>query len=341
MMRVLFIHAGPPKTGSTAIQIFFRDNAEALARNGVYWPQAGTELRGYCHLDLVQAFNSPPETSTALQSLARELNENGRPGRVLISAEQFAKRLVRPQYLAAVEDYFHDLGYGIHVIAYVRPQPALINSLFAQHVKFWRLMPTIEEFMLQEVQSGRLDYMKLFAALRASKSARLTLRPFNRGLREHGIVADICGVLGLSPQEPAGTFTPDRVNVLPGPKTLNAFRRLRLRGTTEIPHIDWERMQALTWPIISSAGALGWNNRKYRGIAPSGHAIIESLFYESNDQLAQLTWGKSWREVFDGEVDPPPLEVFHLPDAPPAERREFKDFLEQSMDVIRELASPA
>lgn len=37
--RTLFLHAGPPKTGSTAIQQFFHRNRAVLEGLGLYRPQ--------------------------------------------------------------------------------------------------------------------------------------------------------------------------------------------------------------------------------------------------------------------------------------------------------------
>ncbi len=60
--RTFFLHAGPPKTGTTTIQRFFRDNADVFRRQDFYRPQTGTAQRSHYHLDLVEAFTRPSPT---------------------------------------------------------------------------------------------------------------------------------------------------------------------------------------------------------------------------------------------------------------------------------------
>ena len=339
MKRILFIHAGPPKTGSTAIQKFFSGNAEAFAQIGIYWPKAGTELKAHNHLALSNAFRPGQEDHDLLAILAKELTDRGRPGRVLISAEQFGTRMSHPQYLKNVCLYCEILGYDLHVIAYIRPQPALLNSLFAQNAKNWKPLPVFDKFLQREVHSGRHDNNNLFAPLLESRTVRYTPRPYTRQLLQRDITSDFCEILGLAPQATAGFVPPEMANVVPGPKTVEAFLRLRRRIAAQIPAVDPDKMTALTWPFIRAAGALGWNDQKFWGITPSGHAALASHFSKSNDRFAERVWAKPWQQIFaDDDPAPPTSNVFQPAKADPAELSEFKDFITQSMEVIRKLA---
>ena len=340
MKPVLFIHAGPPKTGSTAIQQFFSGNAEAFARNGVYWPKTGTGPAARNHLALSNAFRPGHEDHNLLAALTSELTDSGRPEEVLISAEQFGTRMAHPRYLESVCSYCKTLGYDLHIIAYIRPQAALLNSLYAQNAKNWRPLPVFQQFLQRERHSGRHDNNLLFESLLARSDVRFTPRPFSRQLLQRGITADMCEILGLPRDVTAGFLPPEMVNVAPGPKTVEAFLRLRRRTATEIPGIDPDKMTALTWPIIRSAGALGWNDEKFWGITPSEHAGLVSDFDKSNDSFAGRVWAKPWRAVFaDDDLTPPALNVFHPAKADASELAEFRDFVAQSMEVIRELAT--
>lgn len=37
-MKTLYLHIGTPKTGTSAIQIFCKDNQETLKKQGYYYP---------------------------------------------------------------------------------------------------------------------------------------------------------------------------------------------------------------------------------------------------------------------------------------------------------------
>ena len=338
MTRILYLHAGPPKTGSTSIQIFFRDNAAVFARQGFYRAVTGTEQRSHYHLDLVDAFRPERAPSPLLDRLKDELNTQGLPERVFISAEHFAARLPDPAYLASLQTFCDVLGYRLHIAAYVRPQPVLLNSLYTQSVKSWRIVPAMEQFSGRELQSGRHDYLKHFSSVLHSSTIGLTLRPFNRAVLKRGLTADMCEVMGLDTKD-ENLVAPDDANVAPGPRTVAAFQRLRRRTTTEFPELDRDRLAALTWPLLHAAGALGWNDEKFGGIDPALHVRLKAHFRASNERLALRVWSKSWDEVFtEAESNPPPFNIFDPALAAPSERRAFRDFIEQSLEAIGDLA---
>ena len=338
MTRILYLHAGPPKTGSTTIQIFFRDNAAVFARQGFYRPATGTEQRGHYHLDLVDAFRPERAPGPLLDQLKNELTGHGLPERVFISAEHFAVRLSDPAYLASLQSFCDGLSYRLHILAYVRPQPVLLNSLYTQSVKSWRIVPAMAQFTNRELQSGRHDYLKHFSCLLHSNTMDLTLRPFSREVLKAGLTADMCEVMGLDTKA-ENLVAPDDANVAPGPKTVAAFQRLRRRVSTEFPELDRDRLAVMTWPLLHAAGALGWNDVKFGGIDPELHASLSSHFRPSNERLALRVWSKPWDEVFtQAESAPPPFNIFDPALAAPSERRAFREFIEQSLEAIGDLA---
>lgn len=337
--RTLFLHAGPPKTGSTAIQQFFHRNQAVLAELGLYRPQTGTQHRGHYHFDLVATFEDPSASPLAA-SLESELVSAGLPERVFISAEHFAVRLAREDYLAGLLEFSGRLGYRLHVIAYIRPQAPLLNSLYSQSVKSWRQVKDMESFVMRELDSGRHDYARTFAPLLASNAASLSLRPFNRQTLAGGLTADMCEVMGISTEGVELAAAEEEANTSPGPKSVTAFQRLRRRAAEDYPQLDREALAPLTWPILRAAGALGWNDTKFGGIEDSLLNRIRTHYADSNEALAERAWGKPWRQVFaEAEELPPPFNTFHPPDAPQAERREFRDFLEDSAGLIAAIAA--
>ena len=300
----------------------------------------GTAHRSHYHFDLVEAFRPGSSTRPLLAKLSQEIEAHGRPERVFISAEHFAHQLSDPAYLSALTGFCGSIGYRLHVIAYVRPHAPLLNSLYTQNVKSWRPVPEIEAFVRREIQSGRHDYLRHFAALRKSSEADFTLRPFSRDVLKRGLTDDICAVMGLDMSGETLAAAEEDKNAAPGPMTVTAFERLRRRISRDHPALAREALAPLTWPLLRAAGALGWNSAKYGGISPEVHALIERSFAQSNAELARLHWSKDWAEVFtEADRAPPPYNVFDPASASPRERQAFRDFIQQSAEAVAEIAA--
>jgi hypothetical protein len=339
LQRTLFIHAGPPKTGSTAIQQFLRDNAEGLARLGFYWPRAGTERCSHNHVDLAYAFARPPRASPLVAELAAELRDADWPAQVLISAEHFAVRIADPAYFARLAAHCQKLGYRPHIIAYLRSQPAAINSLYTQLVKNWRPVPLLSEFISEQLDSPRFDYSRMFAAVVASSEAQLTLRPYDRQTLARGLVGDFLETLGIASTSTAGFTGPRTINTSPGPRTVAAFLQLKSMVMAENPAPDRTRMRALTRPLIMASGQLGWNQESFHGIDAAAHAAIVDHFAQSNDAVTRGTWGRPWRDIFGAEeLQPRPTNIFVPAHALPTDRRNFEAFIEEALEAVRDFA---
>jgi hypothetical protein len=337
LTRTLFIHVGPPKTGTTAIQFFFRDNAAVFASQGLYWPKTGTELRSHYHLALVDAFTGDWKQGGLLEKLGQELEEAGQPERVFISAEHFSLRLAQKGFAEKLHGHCARLGYSPHLIAYIRPQAPMLNSLYTQSVKNWQPVGSIDTFLESEMRSGLNDYLRQFAPFLGRSNFAVTLRPYNRETLADGITRDICKVLGANAEQ--AKIPQERVNVTPGPKTLTAFQRLRRRATKDFSHLKREDLAGLTWPLLRTAGAMGWNDEKYCGISPATEKVLNSHFADSNDKLARHVWSRSWSEVFDAEdVMTPQYNVFDPAEVEPEARLDFQDFVSNAMELIEILS---
>jgi len=64
-MRTLWFHIGTPKTGTSALQLFFNMNREKLLALGVTYPDFG--LVGNCHHRLGASFYPPEHRPVYIQ----------------------------------------------------------------------------------------------------------------------------------------------------------------------------------------------------------------------------------------------------------------------------------
>lgn len=338
MDRTIFIHAGMHKTGSTAVQKFLTGNRERLRALEVHFPVAGTEVHGHNHTALVGAVNriDRAEAGGAFDRLRSELAEAGYPRHVLISAEDFSPRYGRQLFLDKLARFCTALGYAPHVVVYVRPQAAAINSMFTQHVKNWRAVGSFHEFFEAGLAAPLSQFPRLFAALRADPRFRLTVRPYNRQVVTAGLVGDFLDLLGLPPDDPGFMHSPDPVNVAPGPKTVAAFQHIRRRLAERGPMPGLAILKGLTRPLIAAAGQRGWNETKFDGIGAGRLRQAHNRFAASNENFAQAVWRESWHDVFPEEEDRRANpNIFIFKDASAAEQAEFRDFVQEAIATIR------
>ena len=339
MTRTLYLHVGPPKTGSTSIQIFVRDNAATFHRHGLYRPATGTERHSHVHEGLVDAFRSTTKTAPLLEDLASELQQHGLPDHVFVTSELFALHLMKGVCLDNLKTFCRKLGYRLHIIAYIRPQAPMFNSLFTQCAKNWRNVISMEEFLEREIQSGRHNYELLFLPLQDDPEVSLTIRPLNRATLANGLLPDICSIICPTVQRD-DLVEPRFSNVSPGPRTIAAMLKIRKRITTELPQLDPVRMSSLTTPLVHIAGSLGWNGDKFGGMTQDQQEAVSQHFAASNEILAQRVWSTAWKDVFTAaENAAPPYNFFTPSEATPQQRREFHGFIEQSIETIAEFAS--
>ncbi len=248
-------------------------------------------------------------------------------------------RLSDQAYLDSLTGFCAGLGYRLHVIAYVRPPVPLLNSLYTQSVKSWRPIVSIDGFLDREVQSARHDYLTHFAALASRPDASLTLRPFSKAVLASGLTNDLCSVMGLSLDGTVLAADEEEANASPGPMTVAAFERLRKRTAKAHPGLDREILAPLTWPLLRAAGALGWNDVKFGGITPERSIAIRQHHAANNEVLARQHWGQGWNDTFtEAEQLPPPYNVFEPATATPPQRKAFRDFMQNALEMIENVA---
>ncbi|WP_428311554.1 hypothetical protein [Hydrocarboniphaga sp.] len=139
-MKKLIVHIGAPKTGTSAIQHFMLRNREALARQGVLYPQGGM-LKSAHHLigaaihplrsKRLGSSSREEVLATAIHAIHDEIATQ-QPHTLVISTEYLWGKLSAAnvnRLLAAFP------GWRVHVVAYLRRQDLLAQSLYVQAVK--------------------------------------------------------------------------------------------------------------------------------------------------------------------------------------------------------------
>lgn len=132
MNKKLYIHVGPPKTGTSVIQFWLSTHAPWLRSQGVYYPQHELDSNSVSSghralfLERLSQTTRTQFNHAKFQQLLTEFNETDCSS-LLLSSEFFFYQI--PEFLKYREQY------NIQFIAYVRADFELIESLYNQSVK--------------------------------------------------------------------------------------------------------------------------------------------------------------------------------------------------------------
>jgi hypothetical protein len=150
--RRVVLHAGMPKTGSSALQVAFVRNESVLEELGVHYPISGshqkaakgkvttgnaTELAGYLR-------RAGDEVPAALELVDRALDGSTRPI-VLFSSELLF--YAHPAAVAALKDHLARRGYDVSLAIFVRDFVPWVLSSYAQHVQKRGYTGDLREFV--------------------------------------------------------------------------------------------------------------------------------------------------------------------------------------------------
>lgn len=137
MLKTLYIHIGTAKTGTSALQTFFRNNEKVLFAKGIYYPKSPGNVWSTNHFHLYFCFYpnhafSPEDIGTPDEEWGRTIEEiraTGKDG--LISCE--ALENLNLSQINSIKRYCE--GFNIKIIAQLRRQDSYAESLINQIIK--------------------------------------------------------------------------------------------------------------------------------------------------------------------------------------------------------------
>jgi hypothetical protein len=167
-MSTIYIHAGTPKTGTSAIQFFCSKNRKILKQMGICYPNMGFEFPGigvnrnghFMNRRITDdSKNRLREEEQALVDKGFEKIKKllGTYPNVVLSDEQFwnNKEMDQKKW-AYYKERFAQMGADLKVIVYLRRQDLLIQSYWAQQVK-----ETMTVSFKKYIESEKYKYFKV------------------------------------------------------------------------------------------------------------------------------------------------------------------------------------
>lgn len=302
------MHVGIHKTASTYIQHRLKRNQRFLRQQGLLYPGRRRD-----HMRLVKALSQGN-----LQPWGKLLDRAALKGRTpLVSAEILSLLLARPSadgdctVLAQLLGFLKERGVGLHLVAFVRDQPAYLNSRYTQLLKRFYFALPFERYLSQTMRAGgesECDYERLFGEALDRSEVRCSLLPFRGG------EADPCerllqaiGVASCADLDPLN----ERANAQPGWQAVWIAQRIA-RGL-QSHHLEAWRDAACKLRIRRGlelmAEIQGWPAEPFQGLSEPLLDRLEHRYGASNDRFASRVWGYSWRELFPRPTPSPSPEA--------------------------------
>jgi len=157
----IYLHIGTPKTGTTSIQHFMSDNAEALLEKGILVPPVfrnpnHTELYHYAvessHSNSILKTHAssfaPKDLATFPRSFVDTISKHN--GDAVVSCEYLSAFLVDSQQITALANLCYEATDEVKVVIYLREQVESFVSYYPTQVSAGRRMP----FSLKLPDSG-------------------------------------------------------------------------------------------------------------------------------------------------------------------------------------------
>ena len=185
-MRKIFVHVGMTKTGSSAIQLFLRNNKAMLDSHDIFY--ADSPSNHMSHFPYIHG-------DRALE-LCEMIQSSGRSTAV-ISDENLYKYYWDPaqRFLRQISENFN--SSEIKVIVYFRPQHHWIQSIYQQYVTQWehRFSGEIETFL--KYFEADMNYGSILKFLQGNSNSGIVARCYYSATQGGGVVSDFLQQLGV------------------------------------------------------------------------------------------------------------------------------------------------
>jgi hypothetical protein len=307
-MQQIILHAGQPKTGTSAVQRFCARNRDALLRFGYLYPVTGCGREGN-HGPLMRLLEGQPPRPNHVDARERfpaEIQEHS-PQTVVLSAEYLSAHFRGAPPNSPVVGYFASFNVPITVIMYVRPAAEQANSSYVQHVKSFHPVGGLREYVTRHVHRTS-DALLSYLGISSLPRVETKFLPYDDQVRRTGVVRHFLAAGGLSEDELSTLKPEQRINEAIGPIAVAVARDTLARigsAAGELTDLQCRALRAALLELIENEEA----EAPFQGIDDALYEEIEAVGTNGRETFARAAWGRSWGEVFP-PVNRKPCNVF-------------------------------
>ena len=297
--RVCYIHIGPHKTGTSAIQWFLKEHRLALLKQGYFIPESGTVHGG--HHPLVRKLCGQElrdhQQSAAVQ-FARALAQTPCEA-VVVSSEALHTLLRNGHYATVFFNRIEELNLEPKLVLFPRNQSQSINSRYTEVVKNFQCSESFEAFVQGNIRRPGLGYSPLIE-LASVFHADLIPRPFTVETVMRGVVPEFLRAIGVDTSPFSDTYV--RRNQSVGPFTVSVARQLLRSILSRGKQLKWLQAERCKKRLIAYLQERGLTDTGYCGLTTPLARHIEREWLSDNDSFAQRVWGRPWSKIFAGDI---------------------------------------
>ncbi len=198
-MAILYLHAGHSKTGTSWLQAALRENAAALAENGLSYPlffgfgaESGAEIGQGNGLPLAML-----ESREKLRASLELIDRSTCPAGAVFSSEEFFPRLSEYEDPAMLPRAARDAGFDrVEILLFIRDPVGHAASLWQQYLKRGGGFAPVEAFFEKYAVPNRVArFFERFARL-----AGVELTCLNYDRHSQDLLTPLQAWLGLPPE---------------------------------------------------------------------------------------------------------------------------------------------
>jgi hypothetical protein len=286
----LYIHIGSHKTGTSALQAFFRDNRKILAKNGVLYPKTG--LAGSAHGLLA---NSLKKTNRIINrdKLYSDLKTEIKKSKlktVLISSECYMEG-VDPN---ALKQRLNDDNVRVNVIVYLRRQDSWAQSIYNEIIRDSMRRYTGQIKNMREIRQGKLAYYNVLQPWsEAFGKNNIIVRIYEKKQLNNGLFNDFMSVIGVN----AGNDLRYPLGAINGGLNRDTLEFLRCCNLMALNR-DQHRALVSELKIISDNLEERKEFSTYNILSPTECIALLSQYEESNEKVAFEYLGRENKKLF-------------------------------------------
>ncbi len=304
-MAIIYLHIGLPKTGTTAIQHFLRNNNDVLKEHGICYPDFGltySEISPYRNGHFVcQYFKG--KNIPIYESVLPQLEELGKAfDKIILSDEAIWRRGEnQPELWKKLRDDFKKRNLRLCIIVYLRRQDRFLLSYYRQRVKGRHTDLSFRDYLCESEEIYPLDYysyMNMLSDILGREN--LFIRVYEKE-QFHGnlktLHSDFLDIFGLSPED---GFT---------------VQQEELNKSLDDPHFELRRLlnsvspEITTDPLLiqsfseNAKNSLHDDSVKTSFFPPGEQSAYLERFAETNSRLAREYLGRDNGILFYDDSD--------------------------------------
>jgi hypothetical protein len=297
--RVCYIHIGPHKTGTTAIQWFLKENRAELLKRGYFVPESENIHGGHHPLVRQLCGQAVPQHQRGTEArFARAIKDTFCEA-VVISSEALDGLLVNRDCARQFFGRMEELNFEPKLVFFPRNQSQVMNSRYTEVTMALHRSESFETFVQAEIRHPSFGYSHVIALADAFNS-KLIAKPFTEETITRGVVPEFLRAIEIDPL-PFQDMNVRR-NQGPGPFSISVARDvLRLLGS-QGRRLTWAQASRCGKKLTAYLDKKSWADSGYCGLTTALARHIETEWRPDNDAFAQKAWGGSWAEVFAAEV---------------------------------------